>query len=261
MGDVSYRPLIEDMTWSYSRITSYHKCPYGWFLRYIRGEEETPQFYASYGKFMHKLIEMFYKGEISQSDMKTRFLLGFSNEVIGRRPSDKIVSSYIAKGMEYLDSFRVFPLNMIEVEMKVEYEIGGMPFVGFIDYLGERDGEYYIVDNKSRDLKPRSNRRKPTKKDEELDEMLRQLYLYAAAVEQKYGRFPKALCFNCFKSGLFIEEPFDLQRYEDTMKWASDTIEEIKDAEDFRPNMEFFNCYYLCGYVDSCEYWQNRGDI
>ena len=61
---------------------------------------------------------------------------------------------------------------MLDVEMKVEFDIGGHPFAGHIDYLGGKGGEYYIVDNKSRMLNPRSKRSKPTKHDMELDRML-----------------------------------------------------------------------------------------
>ena len=258
LSDISYKPLIDDMTWSYSRINCYEQCRYRWFLKYIRNDTETPQFYASYGKFMHKLIEMFYRGELTKEGMKMKFLTGFQTEVEGKRPSDRTVQNYIQKGVEYLNGFEMFPYNMVDVELKVNYEINGIPFVGFIDYLGEKDGEYYIVDNKSRELKERSGRKKPTKKDEELDEMLKQLYLYAAAVKQKYGKFPKGLCFNCFKNGVFIEEPFIEEKYNEAVKWAIDMIEDLKNTEDFKPNMEFFGCYYLCGYTDDCEYWNNR---
>lgn len=35
MGEISYRPLIEAMTWSYSRLEIFDDCPYRWFLTYI----------------------------------------------------------------------------------------------------------------------------------------------------------------------------------------------------------------------------------
>ena len=51
---------------------------------------------------------------------------------------------------------------------------------GVIDLVGRSDtGGLVIVDHKSRALKPRSKRKKPTKTNQELDEYLRQLYLYA----------------------------------------------------------------------------------
>lgn len=227
-----------------------------WFLKYIKKYDETPQFYSSYGIFMHKLIEQFYRGELNKEELSIRFLLDFSKEVKGFRPPESVVKNYIAKGNEYLKHFKPFPYNMIDVEKKVEFTIDGIPFVGFIDYLGEKDGDLFIVDNKSRDLKPKSNRKRPTVKDAELDDMLKQLYIYSSAIKQEYGIFPKSLCFNCFKSGVFIEEPFDHNAYDSAIDWARNSIEYIKNTERFYPKVEFFSCNYICGVQEKCCYKQ-----
>lgn len=254
MGDVIYRELINDMTWSYSRISCFDQCPYRWYMKYISGMDEEPMFYTSYGSFMHKLIEKYFTGKLTKSEMKLEFLSNFSKEVKGQRPPAGTVEKYIKSGIKYLDGFEPFPFNMIGVELKVDFTINGNRFVGFIDYLGEKDGEYYIVDNKSRDLKPRSKRKKPTQKDKELDDMLVQLYIYAAAVKEKYGKFPKALCFNCFKSQTFIVEPFNKDAYERAIEWATKSIEIIKNEEDFLPSVDYFSCYNLCGLGSECCY-------
>lgn len=254
MGDMVFKPLIEDMTWSYSRISCFDDCPYRWYLKYISGCNEEPMFYASYGSFMHKLIEKYYRGELTKEDMLTKFLLDFQKEVLGERPQASIVQKYIEAGVEYLKGFQPFPYNMIDVEKRVEFEIEGNHFVGFIDYIGEKDGNLYIVDNKSRDLKPRSKRSKPTLKDKELDDMLRQLYIYSSAIKNEYGKYPKELCFNCFKSGIFISEPFNEDAYKDAIKWATKSIEYIKDEDWFNPSVDYFACRYLCGVNHECCY-------
>ena len=256
MSEMIYRPLIEDMVWSYSRIKCFEDCPYRFYLKYISGCKEAPQFYASYGSFMHKLIEEFYKGIITKEEMLTKFLFGFQENVIGRRPQQSTVEKYIQLGIEYLKGFTPFPYNMVAVEKKVEFELGGKKFIGFIDYLGEKDGEYYIVDNKSRELKPRSGRKKPTVKDQELDEMLKQLYLYAAAIKQEYGKFPNALCFNCFKNRVFIEEPFSEKTFSETIEWFLKTIDDIADENEFLPRIDFFGCNYICGVNGECCYYE-----
>ena len=260
MGEVFYRPLIEDMTWSYSRVSCFDDCPYKWYMKYIAGMKEEPRFYASYGKFMHKLIEMYYKGNISKEDMKTKFLLDFSSQVGGRRPSEQIVASYIQKGINYLEEFKEFPYELVEAEDVIYFDIDNIPFMAIIDYVGKDKDGYVIIDNKSKELKPRSNRKKPTKNDIEIDEMLRQLYIYSAAVESKYGELPKKLCFNCFKSQQFIEEDFKEDKYKEAIEWVKRNIEYIKNAEteDFYPNVEFFSCYYLCGLSEECCYWNQR---
>lgn len=258
MGEIHYRPLIEDMVWSYSRIKCFHDCPYRWYMKYIKQVKEKPQFYASYGSFMHRLLEQYYKGEITKEEMQIKFLFDFSNEVQGERPNPSIVKNYIQKGSEYLHDFQPLPYRTIGIEKKMEFYIGNTKFIGFIDYLGEKNGELYVVDNKSRDLKPRSGRTKPTQNDVELDEMLRQLYIYAGAVKQEYGKYPHKLCFNCFKAGTFIEEPFSEAAYQEAIDWANKCIEEIKDADEFNPYIEYFGCRYICGLSDECCYWQMR---
>ncbi len=253
-----YQPLISEMTWSYSRLQCYNECPYRFFMKYIKGCQEHQNFYSSYGSFMHKLLEQYYRGKISKEEMQIRVLIDFQSAVEGARPPGDIVSKYIKSGTEYLQSFKPLPFKMIDVEKEVHFSLNNKQFVGFIDYIGEKDGELYIVDNKSRDLKPRSNKTNPTLKDNELDEMLRQLYVYSLAIKQEYGVFPKALCFNCFRTGVFIEEPFCKNTYNDTIKWATGLINDIETAEEFPPNREFFMCSFLCGLNDDCIFWEMR---
>ena len=245
MKNSIYRMIADGFVWSYSRIECFCDCPYRFFLKYFAGVKEKPLFYSSYGSFMHKLIEQYYKGTLTKDEMVTKFLTDFSKEVRGTRPQESTVTKYIQCGCEYLRSFQPFRFKMIDIEKRVEFNIDGIPFVGFIDYLGEEDGELVIVDNKSRDLKPRSKRAKPTLKDQELDSMLKQLYIYSAAVKQEYGKFPKLLCFNCFRTGTFIEEPFNEDAYNAAIEWAKKQVEDIKDADDFYPQIDYFSCNFI----------------
>lgn len=249
--------IADGFVWSYSRIECFCDCPYRFFLKYFAGVKEKPLFYSSYGSFIHKLIEQYYKGALTKDEMVTKFLTDFSKEVRGTRPQESTVTKYIQCGCEYLRSFQPFRFNMIDVEKRVEFNIDGIPFVGVIDYLGEEDGELVIVDNKSRDLKPRSKRAKPTLKDQELDSMLKQLYIYSAAVKQEYGKFPKLLCFNCFRTGTFIEEPFNEDAYNAAIEWAKKQVEDIKDADDFYPQIDYFSCNFICGVDEECEYYES----
>ena len=125
MGEISYKPLIDDMVWSFSRLDSYGDCPYRWFLRYIKRYKETDKFYASYGSFIHRILERYYKGELTKDGMLSEFLLKFSDEVKGIRPKETTVQKYIEQGSEYLRNFQPLPFKMISVENKVEFEIDG----------------------------------------------------------------------------------------------------------------------------------------
>lgn len=258
MSDVSYRPLVEDMQWSYSRLNTFDDCAYGWFLHYICKCPKKEKFYSSYGTLMHELLEQYYRGELSKDDMLSAFLLRAPEISTVSAPKPDTIKKYIDGGVEYLKSFSPLPYKMIDVEHEVKFSIFGIPFVGFIDYIGEKDGELYIVDHKSRDLRPRSKRATPTQNDMELDAMLRQLYIYSYAIKLEFGKFPKALCFNCFRTGTLIEEPFNENKYNETIKWACDTINYIlreSETGNFDPNIDIFKCYYICEYSDECCYF------
>ena len=257
MSDVIYRELINDMTWSYSRVSCFEDCPYKWFVKYIHQDEEAPMFFSSYGSFLHKLIEYYYRGIFTKEEIQTMFLTEYHKKIIGCRPPINTVKKYINEAIEYLDSFEPFPYEMVAVEKEIRFDINGTEFIGYIDFLGkDENGDLYIVDNKSRILKPRSSRVKPTQNDLVLDKMLRQLYLYAEGIKREFGKYPKALCFNCFRSNTLIVEPFDEAKHKEALEWAGNLIEEIKDTSDFVPNVEFFQCKYLCGYNNDCCYWQ-----
>jgi len=256
MGEISYAPLIEDMVWSYSRIKAFDDCPYRWYLKYIRHLHSKDMFFSDYGSFVHKLIELYFLGEKTRDELCDIYLREFKSRVKGRAPNPKVFGNYFKSGLNYIRNIAPFPYHMVAVEKRVDFNMNGIPFVGYIDYLGEKDGELYVVDNKSRTLKPRSTRTKPTKTDEELDAYLRQLYIYSAAVEQEYGKTPRSLCFNCFRAPVFVEEPFQEQAYAESKKWLEESVARITAETDFKPDIEYFRCTHLCEMNGHCEYYK-----
>ena len=253
-----YSALIGDMTWSYSRLTSFDDCPYGWYLRYIRLlPTDKDQFFSSYGSLIHELLESYLKGEADRDELVTKFLTEFQSRTKGDVPKPDMKIKYLENGLEYLRNLKPFPFKPIAVEQKVEFEIGGKRFVGIIDCLAENeDGELLVVDHKSHRLKPRSGKRQPTETDRELDRYLRQLYLYSVWVVRELKRKPVELIFNCFRDGRLIREPFRDEVFEEVQKWAAETVDEISEKEDYPPCIDQFRCTYLCGVKDHCEYYQ-----
>ena len=256
MADVIYGPIIAGMTWSYSRIKSFHDCPYRWYLHYLRGFPGEATFFASFGSLMHSLLDGFYKGEIPGDELPTEYLLRFRREVQGKPPSQKVWNSYFHGGLSYLRAFRPLPVRVLRSEQHLDFQVFGIPCQGVIDLMGEGEHGLVIVDHKSRALKKRSGRAKPTASDKELDDYLIQLYLYAEAVNQHYGEYPKELCFNCFRTGEFIREPFDPAAFERAKTWLAKSFHEILDSEQFPPDAEFFKCSYLCECKDDCPYYE-----
>ena len=249
--------LVHDMTWSHSRVSCFGDCRYQWFLRYLAPPEGERKklFFASYGSFVHDLLAAYHRGEKEREKLVTAYLLGFRDAVPASAPNPKVFQNYFGEGLAYLKSLTPTGRSALEVEEKAEFRVDGYKFVGFIDLLEADEGQLILVDHKSRNLKPR-NLKRATKANDELDDCLRQLYLYSSYIRKRYGRFPDKLCFNCFRQGLVIEKPFYLDAYNNTMLWYSEKIHEIEHEEDFEPDIEFFKCRYLCDVNEHCEYYR-----
>lgn len=262
MGETIYKNVIKDMTFSYSRMSSFDDCQYKWYLKYLCGEEGKDMFFAQYGSFVHELLADFYEGKFTADETYQRYLRGFKAHVNVYYPNRSVWRKYFENGADYLKTLAMpSDRKIIGVEKEVHFEVDGVKFIGFIDRLDQfEDGSLAIVDHKSRILKPRSGRKKPTKSDEELDHYLRQLYLYSKAVHDMYGKLPVKLCINSFRSGEFIEEPFVEETYHEVLNWAVGEVRRIEEEEDFPPNLDWFPCTYLCEVQDSCVYYQqNKG--
>lgn len=242
--------LFDDWVWSYSRLQSFNQCPWGFAERYLYGEPHESNFYSAYGSLIHKLLERWYKGDIAKDHLIPAYVSGFitlpETEPLRR-------SQYLLNGLEYLSGDIYTPENIKGVERRVRFEIGGYKFVGVIDLVFEQDGQLVIMDHKSHNLVPRSGRKKPTAKDAELDEYLRQLYLYAYAMRQAGTKVDK-LMFNCFRTGVLIEEPCLASGELEAVRWALDTIHQIEQTTMFLPKPDWFYCRNLCDIRSLCDY-------
>lgn len=245
--------IISDMTWSYSRLTTYECCPYKFFLTYILKLDKKRLFFSDYGSFMHSIIEMCLNGDLKTKELERYYLSEFKNNVIGHAPNFSIFKNYFQQGLSYVKDFNFPYTDVIEVEKKIDFNLDGINFVGIIDAIVSNDG-LIVLDNKSRALKHRSKKAPPTKADEELDRYLRQLYIYSAGIQTLYGEFPKKLGFNCFRNNVQIIENFDENKFNEAKKWAIDLVQDITLTTEWNPNIDYFFCNHLCDVCHHCEY-------
>ena len=252
-----YSFVVDGMTWSYSRLKAFEECPYQFFLKYIYGcTDEKRLFFSDYGTFMHSILEKFYLKKLTAEELVPYYLNHYFDEVQGAAPSEQVFSSFFESGLEYLRNIKYVDGTILGVEVPVSFEIDRFPFTGFVDLIvRDDDGTIEIWDHKSHPLKPRSYRKQPTKSDVELDEYLKQLYLYAIPVCKMYGIAPNHLVFNCYRKGILIREPFFEDRLDEAKKWAVSVIQQIRTSSEFFPKMEYFKCRYLCGVQRECEYF------
>lgn len=262
-----YKPLIDDMVWSYSRIALYEACPYAFYLRYIfEDEEESPlypaegNFYADLGKFVHSIFEKILKGELDQDDASQYFLDHYEDE-IENDASHKIMNKAINDVVMYLSEMDLFDwlrdYSIEGVELKFEDEIEGYKIIGFIDLLlkSKKTGDYVVVDHKS-SKKMLNKKGKPyANMVEKFEGYKKQAYLYARYVKRNFGVYPVQFWWHLFKENGFIEKiDFNLDEYKKTEEWLISEIKEIEKDGAFSENINYFYCHNLCDFRRSCEY-------
>lgn len=251
-----YSLITGDMTWSYSRINCFEQCPYQFFLKYINLSKKLPLFFSNYGSFLHDILSRFYSGELSKDQLVTYYLANFRSSVKGKAPNQKIYLNYFQQGMEYLKNISVPAGKIVAVEKSFSFDVDGLPFTGVADLL-VKDGSIVIWDHKARALKERSKRGRYTKSDEELDNYLRQLYLYSIAVKDVYGEYPSHLAFNCYRTGQIVMEPFLMDGLISSKVWAAGVVSRIHEEIKYPPSVDFFRCRYLCDVHNDCEFYES----
>lgn len=246
------------MVWSYSRFATYEDCPYRFYLTYIHKTEAVKLFFADYGLFMHLIIQKYLTGALQKEELPGYYLTHFRKNVSGKAPNQTVFQNYFRQGLAYLNDIEPAKEEILGIEKEVFFNIEDREFIGYIDKVSQNNG-IEITDHKSRALKERTHRKKPTRSDEELDRYLRQLYIYSIPIEKEYGDLPKNLIFNCFRIKTQVIEPFDMNAYEATKRWALATISSIAGETAWKPHIDWFKCSYLCGCNHQCEYFQMFG--
>lgn len=211
-------------------------------------------FFATYGSFMHTVLQLYLSGQLSQAEAIDFFLQNYDDKVRGDAPSEKVAQGFFNKSFDYLQEIDFPYKDIVATEKQVHFEIDGFKFIGFIDVLAKTGKQYHIIDHKSHGLRNRSGRRFQTQYDKQLDRYLRQQYLYSIPIKQEYGRFPATLNFNCYRHGRFIKQKFDPQVLHRTKLWAVQQIHTIRDERSWDPTPDQFRCNYICDSSQSCEY-------
>jgi hypothetical protein len=256
-----YSFMLDGMVFSFSKLSTYHRCPYNFYLQYIKQLEQEENAFAQYGSFMHELLEKYAKDEILIFELLDEYKKKYNEKVTHDFPPNKYVilaDTYYENGENYFSEFEGFnDYEMLEVEKEVHFKIDKYPFVGYIDLIAKnKDGEIEVIDHKSKKLsQPRKSTWEDIKKrrKSELYEYLRQLYIYCIPLIEQEKIEPEYLCFNSFRENKFIKIPFDKEDYEESKQWALNIIKQIYADEymDVTYDNDFF-CDYICGVRHYC---------
>ena len=185
----------------------------------------------------------------------------FNETIPHDAPPNKYIDirqSYFDKGIDYLDNIDLdfSKYEILGVEKKVEFELFGKKFIGFIDLLvrDKDSGEIIIIDHKSASIKILKNGNISKSDQQHFLDFRRQLYLYSIPIIEEYGSVSR-LKWNMFKDRKWIEIPWKKDEYDETIQWVKDTLELIAKETEWAPHPDPYYCRYLCGQRNNaCEY-------
>lgn len=258
---MSYAKIIDEMTFSFSRIHAYEQCPYLFYLKYIEKRDGESNFYAANGKAMHEVFEELLTDKISIDDVTTTYTEKF--DLICEIERESIMENTFSKCMDYLceiDAFDHDKYEIVGVEMELEFKLGKYKFVGFADLVvkNKKNGEVILVDHKQathflkKDGTPLKNQ------VDNFNAYKKQMYLYCKGLEEQFGILVDKIVWNHFKEGMTTVIPFDKEEQEESIKWALDTIAKIKKDKKFANKDSYLMCKSLCDYRNDCEYLEEE---
>ena len=257
--------LKDNHRFSYSQLSTFSECPFGYYLKHIEGVEDQSNGFAEQGSLIHSILDKWAKKEIKKADMAAEYARRYPDEVVTAFPRMLTAKGYAEKtyqqGLEYFENFNEFPgFTVVSAEEVFDTEIKltdgtSRPFIAIVDLVlrdNFTDG-LVILDHKSKSW---ATFRK------ERESMYKQQYLYAYFVHEKYGEWPVQVGFNLFKEGGKLDfQDFSMDKYNEVMQWATDAIHQIEandvldwmeSKEQKKPGQPDMYCEYICSSRSGC---------
>ena len=208
---------------------------------------------------------MYAKEELSFFEISPYYEEHFWENVTCDAPANPYVDikqSYYDKGLNYLNNIDLLldKYEVLGIEKETHTTIGNHQLIGYIDLLlkDRETGDITVLDHKSASIKFKKNGEVRKADQEHVLEFKRQLYLYSKAVIEEYGVEPKFLSWNLFNEQKWLTIDFNPKEYEESIQWATDTIEMIETETAWLPNPSRYFCWNICDMRScACEYKPN----
>jgi hypothetical protein len=260
----------EPIVYSWSRINSFalaekeEGCFWNYYVQYIEGDRGIGNYFSDYGTLLHETIEKIHNNELFEWDYESEIKNGLRNLKF-KAPFPPMGKSYEKAMYEFFcnsDFGEMFKdYKMIEAEEEFRINIDGIHIKGFPDMIADHSKHgLVVVDYKSSKVY----------EDDKLTHNLMQLYVYAIAVFDKYGKYPDHLIYWFPRMEAGNREhvyPFKMEDLERTKQFIKDTVAKIIVHDNWIPRCTLvdgrkdFFANMLCGGRKTCkhkDYFSNQ---
>lgn len=246
--------------YSYSKIKSFYSCKYFYFLYYcvgIKEKDKASHGCTEFGTYAHEILEKYEKDQLKADQLLKYYENNYGKNVkssfmtyMTETYKKDLWMNYYNDGRNYFENFKGYE-NMTILESEYEFceNIDDLFMIrGKIDLVAlDKNQDLIIIDHKSKGK---------FKNKQEQQEYERQLYVYSHAVFKKYGKFPKKMGFNMIRLNKIIEFEFVEEKYNETMKWIKECVEEIELNTDFNYTNGTLFCKNFCAARNMCKFYK-----
>ena len=223
-------------TYSFSKLKCFYNCKYYYYLHYFDDDGMEPESHGTseFGRFIHKILELYGKGELPPDKMVEYYKDNYDEFVVSDFTlnitphfSKDMGQKYYNDGMNFLRKFTGFPFKILDTERRFEVDYEGKFLLnGSIDVVADMSGKMVIIDYKSKGK---------WKSLQEMKEYEKQLYIYAYAMYKLEGKFPDKMAFFLFRLNKWTWVDFDINRLKEVLQWAENTVNDIESEFEFEP--------------------------
>jgi len=114
-----YDFILNEITYSFSSVTTFENCPYGFKLAYIDAESREDNYWGQRGSLMHEVLEKYYSNELDFFELSEYYRKRYGDTITTTLPPF-IKTDYFSEDIKFLDNlyFDMDQYEIIEVEEK-----------------------------------------------------------------------------------------------------------------------------------------------
>lgn len=254
-----YDFIVDNIRYSYSSVTTYETCRYGFKLTYIDSVPRIDNYYSDYGKLTHDCLEKYFTYELDAFELSDYYREQYPKVVKGDLPMGD-PEKYRLDGQNFFDNFSMDRdlYDVLLTEGKVDFSIDDIMITAKPDLVlrEKATGITSMYDFKTAvPFRTDKYTGKETKDTKKINGYYKQMFLYTYALRM-HNKMPIDKITLLF-TRLNREVTIDWNTIEEmkTIFWLTDTIKQIKEDNQFQyNNSNPFFCNNLCSVRNFCEY-------
>jgi hypothetical protein len=254
-----YNFIVDNIRYSFSSVTTFETCKHAFKLTYIEAKDRGTNFYAEYGSFFHRCLQLYFEGHLDINNIGDYYKKYYCEHVVASPPifHKNAAETYYNNGLVFFDNFNFdkekYDIKIIEDSIESKYNDIDLIVKPDLVLFDKERKKTLLVDFKT------ANGYKNGKLDTtKMKGYLKQMLLYATFLWLEKNIVIDEIQIWFVINNKIETIPLDIYKAQDNLEWFLNTIEEIKKEENFEANTsnQFF-CNNLCGMGSICEYRNN----